>query len=113
MAGKTAAKSGKATATAKTTASAKAVKASKPKTPRKPSAGLVPSTALAQVIGSDAAPRTEVIKKLWDYIKSKGLQDPKDKRKIVCDASLQAVFGKDEVNMFELAGLIGAHLSAA
>ena len=113
VAGKTAAKSGKATATAKTTASAKAVKASKPKTPRKPSAGLVPSTALAQVIGSDAAPRTEVIKKLWDYIKSKGLQDPKDKRKIVCDASLQAVFGKDEVNMFELAGLIGAHLSAA
>jgi DNA topoisomerase-3 len=113
VAGKTAAKSGKATATATTTASAKAVKASKPKTPRKPSAGLVPSTALAQVIGSDAAPRTEVIKKLWDYIKSKGLQDPKDKRKIVCDASLQAVFGKDEVNMFELAGLIGAHLSAA
>ena len=73
----------------------------------------VPSAALAQVIGLDAAPRTEVIKKLWDYIKSKGLQDPKDKRKIVCDVSLQAVFGKPEVNMFELAGLIGAHLSAA
>jgi DNA topoisomerase-3 len=89
------------------------VKATRAKAPRKPSAGLVPSAALAQVIGLDAAPRTEVIKKLWDYIKSKGLQDPKDKRKIVCDVSLQAVFGKPEVNMFELAGLIGAHLSAA
>jgi len=109
-AGKASAKStGKAPKAAKTE---KTLKATKPKAPRKPSAGLLPSATLAHVIGGEAAPRTEVIKKLWDYIKSKGLQDPKDKRKIMCDPALQAVFGKAEVNMFELAGLIGAHLSA-
>ena len=53
----------------------------------------------------------EVMKKLWDYIKANGLQDPKDKRTIQCDAKLKTVFGKDAVGMFELAGLIGAHLS--
>jgi DNA topoisomerase-3 len=51
------------------------------------------------------------MKKLWDYIKANGLQDPKDKRTIQCDAKLKTVFGKDAVGMFELAGLIGAHLS--
>ncbi len=112
-AGKASAKpTAKAAKAAKAATTEKAAKATKPKAPRKPSAGLLPSATLAHVIGGEAAPRTEVIKKLWDYIKSKGLQDPKDKRKIMCDAALQAVFGKAEVNMFELAGLIGAHLSA-
>jgi len=63
------------------------------------------------VIGNEAVARTEVMKKLWDYIKANNLQDPKDKRTIQCDAKLKAVFAKDSVGMFELAGLIGAHLS--
>ena len=54
--------------------------------------------------------RPEAVKKLWDYIKAQGLQDPKDKRTIRPDAKLQAVLGKPEVGMFELAGLLGPHL---
>jgi len=92
-------------------AAAKAVKDAKPKAPRKTAAGKAPSAALAAVIGPDAVARTEVMKKLWDYIKANNLQDPKDKRTIQCDAKLKTVFGKDSVGMFELAGLIGAHLS--
>ena len=90
---------------------AKAVKEAKPKAPRKAAAGKAPSAALAAVIGNEAVARTEVMKKLWDYIKANNLQDPKDKRTIQCDAKLKTVFGKDSVGMFELAGLIGAHLS--
>jgi DNA topoisomerase-3 len=88
-----------------------AAKEAKPKAPRKPAAGKAPSAALAAVIGSEAVARTEVMKKLWDYIKANGLQDPKDKRTIHADAKLKAVFGKDSVGMFEIAGLIGPHLS--
>ena len=101
---------GKKTPAAKK-AAAKAFKDAKPKTPRKTAAGKAPSAALAAVIGPDAVARTEVMKKLWDYIKAHNLQDPKDKRTIQCDAKLKTVFGKDSVGMFELAGLIGAHLS--
>ena len=101
---------GKKTPAAKK-AAAKAVKGAKPKAPRKSAAGKAPSAALAAVIGPDAVARTEVMKKLWDYIKANNLQDPKDKRTIQCDAKLKTVFGKDSVGMFELAGLIGAHLS--
>jgi DNA topoisomerase-3 len=101
---------GKKTPAAKK-AAAKAVKEAKPKAPRKPASGKAPSAALAAVIGSEAVARTEVMKKLWDYIKANGLQDPKDKRTIQCDAKLKTVFGKDSVGMFELAGLIGPHLS--
>jgi len=92
-------------------AATKAVKDAKPKAPRKTAAGKAPSAALAAVIGPDAVARTEVMKKLWDYIKANNLQDPKDKRTIQCDAKLKTVFGKDSVGMFELAGLIGPHLS--
>ncbi|MEY4675604.1 MAG: hypothetical protein RLZZ470_111 [Pseudomonadota bacterium] len=101
---------GKKTPAAKK-AAAKAPKEAKPKAPRKPAAGKAPSAALAAVIGSEAVARTEVMKKLWDYIKEQGLQDPKDKRTIHADAKLKAVFGKDSVGMFEIAGLIGPHLS--
>ena len=101
---------GKKTPAAKK-AAAKAVKDAKPKAPRKTAAGKAPSAALAAVIGPDAVARTEVMKKLWDYIKANNLQDPKDKRTIQCDAKLKTVFGKDSVGMFELAGLIGPHLS--
>jgi DNA topoisomerase-3 len=87
--------------------------AAKPKAPRKVSAsgGLKPSDALAAVIGGDQVLRTQVIKKMWDYIKANNLQDAKDKRSINADAKLLAVFGKPQVTMFELAGIVGKHLS--
>lgn len=89
-----------------------AKKAAAPKAPRKPGAGLKPSDALAAVIGAEPVARTEVIKKLWDYIKANGLQDAANKRAINADAKLKPVFGKDQVTMFELAGIVGKHLSA-
>jgi DNA topoisomerase-3 len=100
---------------AKKAAAKKSTTAAKPKAPRKAStaAGLVPSTALAAVIGAEPVARTQVIKKLWDYIKANGLQDSTNKRAINADAKLLAVFGKPQVTMFELAGIAGKHLSAA
>ncbi len=82
------------------------------KAPRKASAasGKQPSAALAAVIGSEPVARPEAVKKLWDYIKAHNLQDPKDKRTIRADDKLRAVFGKDSAGMFELTGLLGAHL---
>ena len=71
---------------------------------------LTPSAALAAVVGSAALPRTEVVKKMWDYIREHGLQDKTDGRKINADAKLRAVFGEDQVSMFQMAGLIGKHL---
>ncbi|MFZ9511169.1 MAG: SWIB/MDM2 domain-containing protein, partial [Burkholderiaceae bacterium] len=116
-AAKTAAKAPAKTAsktTAKAPAKTPAKKAAKPaakKAPRKAaSGGLTPSAALAAVIGAEPVARTEAVKKLWDYIKAQGLQDPKDKRSILADGKLKPVFGKDRVSMFEIAGLLGAHL---
>ncbi|MBE7939454.1 MULTISPECIES: DNA topoisomerase III [Ramlibacter] len=109
MAAKKAAPAAKKAAPAKK-AAAPAKKAAAPKAPRKAGPGLTPSPQLAAVIGAEPAARTEVIKKLWDYIKANGLQDAKDKRSINADAKLRAVFGKDQVTMFELAGLVGKHL---
>ena len=106
-AAKTAAKTTKAPAK-----KAAAKKTAAAKTPRKASVGnLTPSADLAAVIGTDKVARTEVVKKLWDYIKAQGLQDPTNKRAINADAKLKPVFGKDQITMFELAGLIGKHLS--
>ncbi len=92
---------------------APAAKTVKPKVPRvaKPGSGLKPSDALAAVIGGEPVARTQVIKKLWDYIKAENLQDPSNKRAINADAKLLAVFGKPQITMFELAGIIGKHLS--
>jgi DNA topoisomerase III len=87
-------------------------KAAAPKAPRKPGAGLKPSAELAAVIGTEPVARTEVIKKLWDYIKANGLQDATNKRAINADAKLLPVFGKPQVTMFELAGIVGKHLSS-
>ncbi len=107
----------KAAAAKKPAAKKAAAKATAPtkraaaKTPRAPAAGLQPSTALAAVIGSEPVARTQVVKKLWDYIKANGLQDPADKRKINADAKLEAVFGKPQVGMFEITGLVGKHLT--
>jgi len=72
---------------------------------------LTPSDALAAVIGTEAVARTQVIKKLWDYIKAENLQDASNKRNINADAKLLAVFGKPQVTMFDLAGIVGKHLS--
>jgi len=82
------------------------------KAARKTGAGLKPSPALAAVVGSEPIARTEVIKKIWDYIKAHDLQDKKDKRAINADAKLKPLFGKSQVSMFELAGIVGKHLSA-
>jgi len=86
----------------------------KASTPRASSAGagLQPSAALAAVIGPEPVARPQVVKKLWDYIKANGLQDAKDKRSINADAALLPVFGKAQVTMFELAGIVGKHLAA-
>ena len=74
-------------------------------------APLTPSAELAAVVGSNPLPRTEAIKKMWDYIKKKGLQDSANKRMINADDVLKPVFGgKNQVSMFELAGLLGKHL---
>ena len=90
-----------------------AAKTAKPKVARvtKPGSGLKPSDALAAVIGAEPVARPQVIKKLWDYIKAEGLQDAANKRAINADAKLLAVFGKPQVTMFELAGIVGKHLS--
>ncbi|MGG4606102.1 SWIB/MDM2 domain-containing protein [Paenalcaligenes sp. Me131] len=71
---------------------------------------LTPSPALAAVIGPDAVPRTEVTKKIWEYIKKHNLQDASNRRNINADAKLKKVLGKDQVNMFELSKLLSAHL---
>lgn len=70
-----------------------------------------PSPELAEVIGNTPMPRTEVTKKVWDYIRSNGLQDAQNKRMINADAKLQPVFGgKKQVSMFEMTKLISQHL---
>ncbi|MFT7324573.1 MAG: upstream activation factor subunit UAF30 [Rhodoferax sp.] len=71
---------------------------------------LTPSAALAAVVGATPLPRTEVVKQLWVYIKKHKLQDEANKRNINADAKLKEVFGKAQVTMFEMAGLIGKHL---
>jgi upstream activation factor subunit UAF30 len=70
-----------------------------------------PDAALAAVVGSEPLPRTEVTKKIWDYIRKHNLQDPKDKRTIRADDKLKAIFGgKSSVSMFEMTKLVNAHL---
>lgn len=73
---------------------------------------LTVSPELTLVVGAGPLPRSEVVKKLWVYIKKHDLQDPKNKRNIVADANLKAVFGgKAVVNMFEMTKLVSKHLS--
>jgi DNA topoisomerase III len=95
------------------TKTAKTVKEVKPKAPRKTTAasGKTPSAELAAVIGAELVARPQVMKKLWDYIKANNLQDATNKRAINADAKLLKVFGKEQVTMFELAGIAGKHLS--
>ncbi len=83
--------------------------------PKKTSAfmkALKPTTELAAIVGAEPLPRTEVTKRLWDYIKAHNLQNPANKRNVLCDDKLKAVMGKDEVTMFEMTGLVGKHLQS-
>jgi upstream activation factor subunit UAF30 len=90
-------------------------KVAKKKTKRKPNAAfmkeMTPSPALAAVVGNKPLPRTQVIKKIWVYIKKHDLQNPKNRRNILADGKLKTLFGKKEVTMFELAGIVNKHLS--
>ena len=90
-------------------------KAAKKKSARKPSAAfmkpLTISPALAEVVGTKPLPRTEVVKKIWVYIKANKLQDQKNKRMINADAKLKTVFGgKGQVSMFDMAKHLSKHL---
>lgn len=74
-------------------------------------APLQPDDALAAVVGKEPLPRTEVTKRVWDYIKANNLQDANDKRTIKADGKLRPIFGgKDSVSMFEMTKLVNAHL---
>ena len=70
-----------------------------------------PDEALAAVVGSTPQPRTEITKKIWDYIKAHKLQDPANKRMIKADDKLKVIFGgKSEVSMFEMTKLVNSHV---
>jgi len=91
-------------------------KPAKKKAKRKPNAAfmkpMTPSAALAAVVGSKAIPRTQITKKLWDYIKKNKLQDKVNRRMINADAALKSVFGgRSKVSMFEMTKLVSKHLS--
>lgn len=98
---------------AATQPAAKTAAAKKPA--RKPNAAfmkpLTPSADLAAIVGSKPLPRTEVVKKMWEYIKKAKLQDAANKRMINADDKLKKIFGKAQVSMFEMTGLVGKHLS--
>ena len=89
-------------------------KKSAKKSSRKPNAAfmkaMTPSAALAAIVGSNPLPRTEVTKKVWDYIKRNRLQDAVNRRMINADEKLRAVLGKAKVTMFEMTKLISSHL---
>jgi|SRR5689334_13038368 len=106
---------------AKKTAKKAAKKAAKPakkaakKSARKPNAAFMAplnvSATLAEVIGNKPLPRTQIIKKIWDYIKKNGLQDKKNRRMINADAKLKPVFaGKTQISMFELAKVVNKNV---
>ena len=105
----------KAPAAKKVAAKKAPAKKAATKTARKPNAAfmkpMTPSPALAAVIGANPMPRTDVTKKVWDYIKKNKLQDSVNKRNINADDKLKAVFGgKKTVSMFEMTKLISGHL---
>lgn len=91
-----------------------AAKKAAPKAKRTPNAAfmkpMTPSAVLAAVIGAAPAPRTEITKKIWDYVKKNKLQDTVNKRMINADEKLKALFGKAQVSMFDMAKIVSAHL---
>jgi chromatin remodeling complex protein RSC6 len=70
-----------------------------------------PSNELAAITGSDPLPRSQVVSKMWDYIRTNNLQNPENKREIVADDKLRAVFGEDRVSMFDMNKHLSRHLS--
>lgn len=96
-------------------AAPKKAAAPKKKSARKPNAAfmapLTPSDKLAAVVGSKAMPRTEIVKKVWEYIRKNNLQDAKNKRMINADDKLKPLFGKNQISMFELASIVNQHVS--
>ncbi len=74
-------------------------------------APVTPSPELAEIVGEKDLPRSEVVKKVWEYIKKHDLQDAKDRRQINGDDKLQVIFGKKSVSMFEMNKHLAAHLS--
>jgi upstream activation factor subunit UAF30 len=111
VAAKKAAPAAKKAAPAKKAAAKKAAPAKK----RTPNAAfmkaMTPSAALAAIIGSKPVPRTEVTKKVWEYIKANKLQDAAKRTMINADAKLKEIFKKAQVSMFEMTKLINGHLS--
>ncbi len=101
-------------APAKKAPAKKAAPAKKPAAKRTPNAAfmkaLTPSAALAAIVGDKPLPRTEVTKKVWEYIKKHKLQDAAQKRVINADAKLQVIFGKAKADMFEMTKLVNGHL---
>jgi chromatin remodeling complex protein RSC6 len=101
----------------KATAKKVAPKKVAPKKPRKPNpqfmAPLTPDAALGAVVGMNPLPRTEITKRLWDYIKKNNLQDAKNRRQINADDKLRAIFGRPSVTMFEMNKLIQSHIRKA
>ena len=71
---------------------------------------LKPSAGLAEIVGTEPLPRTEITKRIWDYIKSHNLQNPANKREILADEKLERLFGVKTVNMFEMTKLINKHI---
>lgn len=108
---KAAAKKAPATATKKAAAPKKA--AAK-KSARKPNAAfmapLTPNSTLSEVIGNKPLPRTEIVKKIWEYIKKNNLQDKTNKRMINADAKTKPLFGKAQISMFDLAKIVNNNL---
>ena len=70
-----------------------------------------PSRELAAITGSEPLPRTEVVRKMWSYIKKNKLQNPRNKREILADEKLRPIFGKDRASMFEMNKHLSRHLS--
>lgn len=105
--GEAAAKSGKAAPKASSKTPAKGGKEAGQSAFAKP---LTPSKELAEIVGAEPLPRTEVVSKVWEYIKKHKLQNEANKREIVADAKLKAVFGHDKVTMFEMNKYLAQHL---
>src|SRR6185312_5087692 len=110
------AKAAKKKAAKKAPAKKKVAKKAPPKkkSARKPNAAFMaalnPSSTLAEVIGNKPMPRTEIVKKIWDYVKKNNLQDKKNRRMINADAKLKPIFGKDQVSMFDLAKIVNDNI---
>ena len=112
---KGAAKKGAAKKSAPKKAAKKATKkAAGKKSARKPNPAFMapktPSTQLAEVIGNKGMPRTEIVKKIWEYIRKNNLQDKNNRRMINADGKLRPIFGKDQISMFELAKVVNKHV---